>query len=174
MYKQGKAMPKIDYEITVEQDIPAGMEPFDLERALAGDPVVTRDGCDVLEMHYFESSVETYRLYAVSDRPERAVFSYNNAGRRALDGKPCDYDLFMKKKTHTVNGFEVPVPENKIPELGKVIYLADPSSLDFCRALWFDDNAIDHRWLERGIIFLNPLDAIINAKAMIGINPYDE
>jgi hypothetical protein len=34
------------------------MKPFDLEKALAGQPVVTRDGRKVLELHLYKNVTE--------------------------------------------------------------------------------------------------------------------
>ena len=43
------------------------MKPFDLERALAGDPVVTRDGRPVTQLTLFESNPPlTFCLYGVA------------------------------------------------------------------------------------------------------------
>ena len=42
------------------------MKPFDLERALAGDPVVTRDGRPVTQLTLFEETDTDYCLYGVA------------------------------------------------------------------------------------------------------------
>ena len=41
------------------------MKPFDLEKALAGDPVVTRDGRPVMQLTLFEGTDTDYCLYGV-------------------------------------------------------------------------------------------------------------
>ena len=42
------------------------MKPFDLEKALAGDPVVTRDGRPVMQLTLFEGTDTDYCLYGVA------------------------------------------------------------------------------------------------------------
>ena len=67
------------------------MKPFDLERALAGDPVVTRDGEPVTQLTQFIGLDSEEALFGVQDKKVRRWF---------LDGKYIadDYsrlDLFM-------------------------------------------------------------------------------
>lgn len=67
------------------------MKPFNLERALAGDPVVTRDGEPVTQLTQFIGLDSEEALFGVQDKKVRRWF---------LDGKYIadDYsrlDLFM-------------------------------------------------------------------------------
>jgi hypothetical protein len=41
------------------------MRPFDLKAALAGAPVVTKQGDPVIELHYFDKAVGVRKLYGV-------------------------------------------------------------------------------------------------------------
>jgi hypothetical protein len=66
------------------------MKPFDLERALAGDPVVTRDGRKVTEIHYFKTLEDRYFILAVIDG---SAHHFKENGRR-FDFE-CDCDLLM-------------------------------------------------------------------------------
>ena len=70
------------------------MKPFDLERALAGDPVVTRDGEPVTQLHVFEG-IEGYCLFGVVDAAVRTwlIGGYRNYGLNSSE------DLFMAPKT---------------------------------------------------------------------------
>ena len=43
------------------------MKPFDLEKALAGEPVVTRNGKPVTELHCFKTAEGPYNVCAVVD-----------------------------------------------------------------------------------------------------------
>lgn len=57
------------------------MKPFNLERALAGDPVVTRGGREVKDFHFFRSCTDEKSLIGVIATELRAwsitgVFSY--------------------------------------------------------------------------------------------------
>ena len=72
------------------------LKEFNLERALAGDPVVTRDGRKVTQLH---------RLDVQGGQPIRAVvngavLSFHDDGR--WTSKNCQYDLMMLPKTIVV------------------------------------------------------------------------
>ena len=70
------------------------MKPFDLERALAGEPVVTRDGRPVTQLTLFEG-IEGYCLFGVVDAAVRRwlIGGYRNYGLNSSE------DLFMVPKT---------------------------------------------------------------------------
>jgi hypothetical protein len=79
--------------------IPEGCKPFDLERALAGDPVVTRDGKPVTQLTHFKD-VANWRdsLCGVVDR---SICSWQENGRYCPSA-PYSKDLFMAPKKRTV------------------------------------------------------------------------
>lgn len=53
------------FEVLTEEQ-PAQPEPFDLDRALEGDRVITRDGKEVTDFHYFNKlNLSNYKLYGV-------------------------------------------------------------------------------------------------------------
>lgn len=144
------------------------LKPFNLEAALAGEPVVTRDGQEVSQVTLFDCSGEFPLIAVVND----GVYSFTKQGRHYNCGQPSSLDLFMKQKTHIVNGFEVPEPA-KTPPKGFENYFV-PSIQDDCFYfvyIWTGDPT-DKKCLERGLVFLNKEDAIANAKAMLGIDPY--
>jgi hypothetical protein len=69
------------------------MKPFNLERALAGDPVVTRDGKTVTQLIRFKTEVKKQNiLYGVIDG---CVHNWTLDGRRESDIKESPFDLFM-------------------------------------------------------------------------------
>lgn len=70
------------------------MEKFDLERALAGEPVITRDGREVTEIHLFKTVKTDYPLIVVvgGDNHE-----YTEEGKFNINVSSND-DLFMKPK----------------------------------------------------------------------------
>ena len=79
------------------------MKPFDLEKALAGAPVVTRIGKEVTQVVFFNAST-TFPVRAVIDG---TIYSYTTAGAlwaRASSGGN-DLDLFMApvKKVAYIN-----------------------------------------------------------------------
>ena len=85
------------------------MRPFDLEKALAGEPVVTRDGRTVTEIHHFKTmrSDCEFSLFAVVDGD---VKSYLPDGRWSSSGGNSPRDLFMApvKRQAWTNVFETP------------------------------------------------------------------
>ena len=63
---------------------------FDLERALAGDKVVTRTGREVTQIHSFTLSNKV----VVCGVRDISVGTWNGLGEYH-DGRTCDADLFM-------------------------------------------------------------------------------
>lgn len=161
-------MKKIDYEITVDA---SNLIPFNLEAALAGEPVVTRDRLeDVTQLTTFETSRGVILVGVMAGN----VQTWTKNGEFHESGKISDYDLFMKPKTRVINGFDVPVPESEPLEEGDKYYISSIQGEHFyCDYIWSGD-PVDRKWLKRGLVFLNKEDAIANAKAMLGITPYRE
>lgn len=67
-------------------------KPFDLNKALAGEPVVTRDGREVRELHRFKTANRGYELVGLVDGNLRSWFK---SGAFTHDGISQE-DLFMK------------------------------------------------------------------------------
>lgn len=77
------------------------MKAFDLERAKAGDPVMTRDGKDV-RIICFDRNYGDYQILALlkaDDGREVDTYAYNNEGIWVHDnGEDSDKTLVMKPK----------------------------------------------------------------------------
>lgn len=71
--------------------------PFDLERALAGDKVITRKGLKVLELHLFKHDDSFNPLAALT--AEASISYHSTAGKFRMmlgdDDHDDDLDLFM-------------------------------------------------------------------------------
>lgn len=80
------------------------MKPFNLERALAGAPVVTRDGRKVEQLVCFLGIKEERCVYGVIDK---CLYAFTMNGSLSGCGK-TDCDLFMapKKRTVWINLYE--------------------------------------------------------------------
>ena len=78
------------------------MKPFDLEKAIAGHPLVTRDGRKVLDFHYFKAAEIEFPIYALLEKG--VVESYKINGMN-LQESASHYDLLLAplKKTYWVN-----------------------------------------------------------------------
>lgn len=70
------------------------MKPFNLEKALAGDPVVTRGGQKITEIRYFNKR-DKYKLLALSEDGD--LLAYDDKGIFCHQTQP-HYDLFMAPK----------------------------------------------------------------------------
>lgn len=68
-------------------------KPFDLNKALAGEPIVTRDGREVKELHQFKTAKSGDALAGVING---SVFTWFSSGAYRADGF-SDEDLFMKE-----------------------------------------------------------------------------
>lgn len=74
------------------------MKPFDLEAALRGDKVVTRDGREVTEIYHFKTSSQRYPVRAVV---AGGLSAYTVHGR-LISNSDSAGDLFMAPKERTV------------------------------------------------------------------------
>jgi len=69
------------------------MKPFNLKKALAGEPVVTRNGLRVSEIHLFETYRNNHPVVAVV---ENELTRFNLDGKYWLSTMDKDiHDLFM-------------------------------------------------------------------------------
>lgn len=141
--------------------------PFDLQKALEGDSVVTRGGRKVKQITLFDV-LYPYRVVGIVDG---LIMSFQPDGQSSGSRQ---FDLFMEPKTHVVNGFEVPKPLIAHPAKAKFYYFPNPSVGNWYSGTEWEGDAVDFTRLERNIVFLNKEDAIANAKAMAGIDPYGE
>jgi hypothetical protein len=71
------------------------MEKFNLERALAGEPLITRDNTEVTEIHFFKTCTKGYSIIAVIGGEKQGFY---NDGSYWGDGNDHRLDLFMKPK----------------------------------------------------------------------------
>jgi len=83
------------------------MRKFNLERALAGDKVVCRDGSKVIELKYFDNSHRGQRLVGIVEDSDGDIDIcwWNDQGRFINFESEAEYDLFMAptEKTYYVN-----------------------------------------------------------------------
>jgi hypothetical protein len=72
------------------------MKPFDLEKALSGAKVVTRDGRKVTELHFFKNSDDSQPLLGMLEG-DRDIFSWGINGKYNSPNV-ASFDLFMETK----------------------------------------------------------------------------
>ena len=104
------------------------MKPFNLEAALAGAPVVTRDGRKVTQLHLF--SGVTYPLYAIVD--ERAIpYSwYANGTQSKTESSPIDLFMATVKKKGWISIYPGYVSPPKVKNCSN-IYATKEDALHF-------------------------------------------
>jgi hypothetical protein len=78
------------------------MKPFDLEKALAGEPVVTRDGKKVIDLYHFKLSTGEFPL-VVNIEGKKALSTYTTRGKLTNAATDHEYDLLMAPPETWVN-----------------------------------------------------------------------
>jgi|SRR6478752_9365268 len=85
------------------------MKPFDLEKALAGHPLVTRDGRKVLDFHYFKVMTQyRFPIYAAIENiggsyPYFTQFDIEGSEHSGIEESQNDLFLASTKKTYWMN-----------------------------------------------------------------------
>lgn len=77
------------------------MKPFDLERALAGDPVITRDGRKVLDFYLFKGLGKDFRPLAYVIEGDHQLCYAQEDGFLCTEITPTSHDLVMAPKIKT-------------------------------------------------------------------------
>lgn len=83
------------------------MKPFNLQKAIDGKPIVTRDGKKVLDFHYFKNCVQYRQCVVVIEGNSGSLSEYDCNGR-FLRNEESNFDLFMYEapKTYYVNVYK--------------------------------------------------------------------
>lgn len=86
--------------------------------------------------------------------------------------KDCEYRV--KHKMFKVNGFAVPKPETEEPEPNTHYYIPDLIRSDLYREdVWWRTHD-DLSALRRGLVHYTKTNAVMHAKALLGLNPYKD
>ena len=83
-----------------------------------------------------------------------------------------DGEFRIAPRTHTLNGYDVPAPETEAPESGAVYYGLHVLGDDGVEDYEWEGDKHDKNALRHGL-WLSKEDAIANAKAMRGEDPYE-
>lgn len=77
------------------------LKPFNLERALAGDHVITWDGKKVLQIRHFDKATDKdMKIAAISEQEGNGnYFSLHQEDGKASEHESPEFDLFMAPKT---------------------------------------------------------------------------
>lgn len=77
----------------------------------------------------------------------------------------CSFRIAPRKIL--VNGVEVPAPQVEAPEKYDCYYVPDTAEEDLYYELTWSGDEMDHRYLERGLLYRDEESAIARAKAML-------
>ena len=84
--------------------------------------------------------------------------------------KDCQYR--EKHSTFKVNGFVIPEPETNEPDANTIFYTPDIIATCMVRVDIWGRTHDDLSALRRGLLHLSERNAVMHAKALLGINPY--
>jgi len=82
-----------------DNTIPQGMKPFNLERALSGDPVVMRNGEKVIAIYYLKEAESEQKIIAIRE-DGRYAFLFD--GGKYYTESQSNLDLFMAAQEVTI------------------------------------------------------------------------
>lgn len=144
------------------------MKPFDLQAALRGGPVVTRDGRRVLQVAYFPDAPGLPVLAYVQG--SEFVYAYPTNGLLTR-GTASRNDLFMAPTWFTLGGVEVPLPEMVAPAPSTLCWSPDILQRKPVHCYrWHVDDQHHSARLERGLVHLTEEAAELHAKALVAAN----
>ena len=152
-------------------------EPFDLERALAGEPVILRDGRKAYVRHYEKTltlrqdgrPLLGYKLY-----DGRAVEASWGPDGLWLRGREFPKDIVgMYPQHRLVNGVKVPVFPDWEPALGETVFIVDVTHKRFFYEQEWTGDELDLMYLDRGLVYpaitRGERAAELHSKAMLGL-----
>lgn len=87
------------------------LKPFNLEKALAGDPVVTRDGRKVTEIAHFKTFYNSQNIIAVLNGQ---FYSFFENGQYIAQDQDTEFDLRMAPKIVKKSGWLNVYPNNAV------------------------------------------------------------
>ncbi|WP_299314003.1 hypothetical protein [uncultured Halomonas sp.] len=138
-------------------------KPFNLQAAIDGAKLVTRDGREVKFIVYVPEARPAYKVVVLLGREIRA---YREDGKFHWISEG-NLDLFLAVPTKSINGYEYPDPERVEPEKGTRYWV--PSHLadeNVYASSWYG-TPFDMLMLRRGLIHLTREAAEAHARAII-------
>lgn len=140
-------------------------KPFDLEAAMNGAKLVTRDGREAKFIAYVpETDPEVRVLVLVGN----VVIGFYENGNRYRNSSESGVDLFLAVQTRSINGYEYPEPERVAPSVGTRYWCPNPYTDD--AHAWsgaWSDQEIQKSFLRKGLVHLTQEAAEDHARAII-------
>lgn len=128
-------------------------EPFDLGRALAGEPVILRDGSKAYVRYYETELYSGYPLLGmVLDGEAIMTAAWTLSG----GSSSASLDIVgMYPQYKKVNGEKIPLFHDWRPVGGEYCYLANPLDEEFGWTMfrWSTDSAEHKYWMDKGLVY---------------------
>lgn len=139
------------------------MKPFDLEAAMRGEPIVTRDGLDAKFVAYVPEADVSQRLVVLI---EADIVAFYKTGT-FLDISELSVDLFMAEPMRSINGYEYPEPVREPLEQEQEYWEVDLTCVGLALHYRWANTSMDRAMLKRGVIHLTRRAAEAHARAII-------
>ena len=140
------------------------MKPFDLEAAMRGEPLVTRDGRDAKFVAYVPEAGVSQRLVVLI---EADIVAFYKTGA-FLDISESGIDLFMAPPPmRSINGYEYPEPVREPLEQEQEYWEVDLTCVGLALHYRWANTSMDRAMLKRGVIHLTKKAAEAHARALI-------
>lgn len=142
------------------------MKPFDLQAAMRGEPIVTRDGRKAKFVAYVPEAEEPSRLVVLDERTGCVSLIYET-GKFSTYADSME-DLFMAPPPmRSINGHEFPEPVREPLKEGQGYWLVVPTDQGGASYGTWSGRECEFRWLDRGLIQLTEKGAQQQLKALI-------
>ena len=76
-------------------------------------------------------------------------------------------EVIPDPKTITINGVKVPAPERVAPEVGTEYHVIEVALETPCLSMIWENDSVERRYLELGIVYLNKRDCTAAANALL-------
>lgn len=144
------------------------MKPFDLEAAMRGEPIVTRDGREAKFVAYVPEADVGHRLIVFIEGAQCVTSLYKTG--TYLDPSVSDLDLFMAPPPMlSINGHDFPEPVREPLKEGQEYWRVDLTLHDAVVGYKWGGDECEFRWLDRGLIQLTEEGAQQQLKAMLAV-----
>lgn len=152
------------------------MKPFNLEEALAGEPVMLRNG----QKAWVVCDTRTLPLLAKTEHPINVITVHGSLHTTLPDGSFSSVIKFHSldivgmweepKPTIKIGDIDVPEPEREPLKIGETYYIPYLSHQDNINSLCWGNDMYDIRVLKRGLVHRTKEAAIQHAKVLIAIS----
>ena len=118
-----------------------------------------------------QAGAKGYQIGYVCTDGEKVLFAVNDDEDFVFSP---EMKYFAAKPQLVINGFKITRGELDVIPNGTIVFLPDVISCDYKEDEFNDESISLMKALKNGIVFLNKADAIACAKAMLGVDPWEE